>query len=169
MRRFTLVIVILLAAIRLLGSELINEYHMIIDTVYSESLQESRMIAVYLPPDFDEKKTYPVIFATDGQLLDSVYKISLDSLIEKGHLPELIMIGAFSNEKKVEGSDYEYRNCEYIKGWGEDRVLKKRFDNHFVFFTEELVKYVEQKYPISRERKYRYFYGCSNGAGFGVT
>ncbi len=169
MRKFTLIIAILLTAIRLLGSELTNKNQMIIDTVFSESLQENRIISVYLPPDFDNNKTYPVIFATDGQLLDSVYKISLDSLIEKGQLPELIMIGAFSNEKKVEGKDYEYRNCEYVKDWGEDSILKKRFENHLIFFTQEMIKYVEQKYPISKERKDRYFYGFSNGAGFGIT
>lgn len=169
MKKYILIIVIQLITVRLIGAGPSNEPQMIIDTIYSQSLQEDRLISVYLPPDFNKNKIYPVVFSTDGQLLNRIFKKTLDSLIEKDQVPEIIIIGAFSNEKKVEGKDYEYRNCEYIEGWGEDSVLKKRFDNHLIFFTQEMIKYVEQKYPISKERKDRYFYGFSNGAGFGVS
>lgn len=169
MKKIALLIAVQLAAIFAFGEGLKNERQVVIDTIFSECLQENRLISVYLPPDYNKSKTYPVIFATDGQLLDDEYKKSLDSLIKNGKLPGLIMIGAFSNEEKIEGTGLVYRNYEYIKDLSEDSVLKKRFENHMCFFTQEMIKYVEQAYPISKERKDRYFYGFSNGAGFGVT
>jgi enterochelin esterase-like enzyme len=169
MKTTLLAIVFQLTAISLIADDLKNDSQMRIDTIYSEYLQENRIISVYLPPDFENDKIYPVIFATDGQLLDNIYKKSLDSMIIKGKLPKLIMIGVFSNEKKVDGKFYEYRNCEYIKDFCKDSILSKRFNDHMNFFTQEMIKYVEQKYPISKERKDRYFFGTSNGAGFGIT
>lgn len=169
MKKTLLTITILLIAIRLIGSNLKNEQKLIVDTIYSKSLQENRLISVYLPPSYDRNKVYPVVFATDGQLINTLYKKGLDSLIKENKLPDLIMIGSFSNEKLVEGTEFSYRNYEYIKNWGENSNLNALFDKHFTFFTEELIKYVEQNYSISKERKNRYFLGCSNGAGFGVT
>ena len=66
---------------------------MITETIYSEALGEERTCCVYLPENFDPDQTYPVVFATDGQvLLDGGYDTLLDELIEKGTIPPLSLI-----------------------------------------------------------------------------
>ncbi|MCT4636799.1 MAG: alpha/beta hydrolase-fold protein [Bacteroidales bacterium] len=166
--------IVLLSLFHLIVSEVIcsgvnNGSQILVDTIYSEYLQENRLISVYLPSNYSKEKIYPVIFATDGQMLDMKYKELIDSSIFTGDLPELIIIGAFSNEKEIKGEYYTYRNIEYIKGWRDTESYKRRFDNHMAFFTEEVIKYAEDSYAITTNREQRYFYGCSNGAGFGVT
>ena len=149
----------------------LNESKITIDTIISINLNEPRLISIYLPKGYTKDKTYPVVYSTDGQIIIDSYKQSLDSIIENKIIPEFIFVGVHSNENNVPNSDFSYRNYEYIKGWADekDTLLNARFSNHFNFFSKEVLNYVEKKYSVSKERKNRFFYGTSNGAGFGVT
>ncbi len=169
MKKSLIILLLITVSIKALNAENIGNQHIIIDSIYSNYLNEYRKIAIYLPPNYSDSKTYPVIFATDGQEFDNSYQQQFDSLINNKILPPLILIGIFSNEKEVNKASYTFRQCEYIEGWTKRKDCKKIFEQHFNFFTKELINYSEQKYAISKNRQDRYFYGFSNGAGFGVT
>lgn len=153
----------------------LSESKIVIDTIFSTNLNEHRFISTYLPKGYTKSKTYPVIYSTDGQIIVDPYSKALDSIIATKVIPEFILVGVYSNEKKVPNSDSGCRNFEYIKGWAEewadenDTLLNSRFSNHFKFFSKEAINFIEKKYSVAKSKNERHFYGVSNGAGFGVT
>jgi enterochelin esterase-like enzyme len=148
-----------------------TESKIVIDTIFSTNLNEPRLISTYLPKGYTKEKTYPVIYSTDGQIIIDSYSKDLDSVIENKTIREFIFVGVHSNENKVPNTDFEYRNFEYIKGLADekDTLLNACFANHHKFFSEEVIKYIEQKYSVAKTKNNKHFYGMSNGAGFGVS
>jgi enterochelin esterase-like enzyme len=117
----------------------------ITDTVYSHYLKEPRLINVYLPGNYSPSNKYPVVYATDGQIIATGNYVNiLDSLIENKLISPIILVGVYSNEKEEKGSNYvSYRQYEYIETWGEnDSVLGNRFENHLHFFVNEIIPYI---------------------------
>jgi predicted esterase len=51
----------------------------------------------------------------------------------------------------------------------ENQLLAARFPNHVSYFNNELISDVEAKFNQKLNKKDRYFYGFSNGAGFGLS
>jgi len=143
--------------------------HVILDSIYSKNLEQYRSFYVYLPPKYSKKVKYPVVYATDGQILsDSLCFDRMDSLIEHKIIKPFIMVCVFSNEKKVENDFLEYRNYEYLKSYSNSKRIdnKHLFNAHLKFFVEELLKFTEEKYSISTKFEERSMYGFSNGAAF---
>jgi enterochelin esterase-like enzyme len=140
------------------------------DTIFSKSFGENRLLTIYLPKDFKTKRTYPVIYMADGQLLIESYVRSIDSLIDNKIIPEIVVIGVHSNETLIPSMGLEYRNFEYIKNlYGGKDTLNLRFAKHFQFFTSEVIEYAEKNFSVSSNKEDRTFYGISNGSDFGVT
>ncbi len=140
------------------------------DSLFSKSLNEMRLLTIYLPDGYNSGKTdkYPVVYTADGQLITESYRKSMDSLIEHHLVNPFVLIGSHSNEKLINGT--EYRNLDYKKmTYNPEFPLTIRFDQHMKFFTEELIAYSESKYRVSGRAKERSFYGVSNGADFGVS
>lgn len=147
------------------------DFQITTDSIFSSSLNTYRTLSIYFPPDFKKGKNYPVVYCTDGQLIIDAYKHGIDSLIKKGIIPSIIMVGVFSNEDKVPDKEFEYRNYEYIKGWAaeSDFDLNHLFNNHLNFFSVEVPQYLSDKYGIANSCENTLFYGFSNGAGFGIS
>lgn len=83
---------------------------------YSQALDQERDVCIYLPEHFDPEQTYPIIYATDGQVIVSErYKAILDSLIGNRIVPPLVLVGAYSDETTAEDG-MEFRYYEYIAG-----------------------------------------------------
>ena len=171
MASFSLTVMLSCKSTEKIETVALDKSKIIIDTIASINLDESRLISIYLPKGYTKEKTYPVVYTTDGQMIIDAYRTSLDSIIEKNIIPKFIFVGIHSNEEVAPSTDAPYRNYEYIKGWADekDTLLTSRFSNHYKFFTEEVLSHVEKKYSVSKNRKDRTFYGVSNGAGFGVT
>lgn len=130
----------------------------------SKALGETRAIKVYLPPGHDKSKSYPVIYATDGN--DAAHL--LEALITSGKVPPLVVIaassGAYQGDRtKAYESKKDLRALEYLAGIDADRYRK-----HATFFCEELPAWAEKEFGASRERKDRAVLGCSNGGRFAV-
>jgi predicted alpha/beta superfamily hydrolase len=142
-----------------------------LDSIWSENLQEYRKITIYLPPKYTENKLYPVIYTTDGQLINNNYKLLLDSLINNQHIIPIVLIGVYSNEKNIEKSNLSYRNFEYLQYdfKNDDNPLFSSYENHLKFFSFEMINYIESRYNVSKSPSNRVFYGCSNGAAFGLS
>ncbi|MEM6517058.1 MAG: alpha/beta hydrolase-fold protein [Bacteroidota bacterium] len=152
------------------------------DSIYSKSLNEYRKHNVYLPKRFDKTKNYPIIYTTDGNEIKeySFYQETLDSLIENNIIKPTILINSYSNKKIADSSGTKgngdklylaYRYFEYVNGYHADThnpILANRFENHMKYFNDELIASVEKKFNQKLTRENRYFYGVSNGAGFGM-
>ncbi len=154
------------------------------DTIYSSALQQHREYCVYLPEQFSAAKKYPVIFATDGQMIAACnYKQLLDSLIANRVISPVVLVAAYANEQPLSGAEnVTMRYIEYCKqgdGVEEDGEIEAEedsiasfnadeiFEKHFDFFTREIKEIIVAKYAIRPSGK-TIFYGCSNGGDFGM-
>lgn len=156
------------------------------DSIYSRYLSEYRKHNVYLPKNFNPKKKYPIIYATDGSDIDDkdfYFKESLkafDSLIDNNIIKPFIFIASYYNNEytniiidtleRGEKFYYPFRNIEYERlKQPKDSLLTNRFDNHMLYFKDELTSKVEREFNQHLNKNNRYFYGSSAGAGFGIS
>lgn len=159
-----------------------NDSTFTIDSIYSKALGEYRKHNVYLPKGFSTSKKYPIMYATDGGLSLTNKKSVLDSLIANKIINPLVFIASFSNPKIADSTSgtygngkkvfLDYRNFEYVDRKPErveDSLLVDLFKNHKSYFSEELIPKMEKKYHQKLQKEDRYFYGVSNGAGFGAS
>lgn len=152
------------------------------DSIYSNSLSEYRKHNIYLPKGFESKKNYPIIYKTDGITIDErrFYKKTLDSLINNKIIHPIILVESYCNTKIADSTSttfsdgrkayLQYRNFEYVDNDAavEIKSLKNRFKNHMLYFKDEFIISIEKQYHLKKSKKDRYFYGVSNGAGFGM-
>ncbi len=156
-----------------------SESQFLTDSIYSEYLKEYRKHNIYLPKGFDKNKKYPIIYATDGDTEITNIKSLLDSLIVSNNIKPLIFVASFSNDKIADSTSATYgngdklylnfRNFEYVNNMSDDTLLMKRFPNHMSYFIKEFIPEVEKQYNQNLNKNDRYFYGVSNGAGFGLS
>lgn len=121
----------------------------------SKHLNGTRNVKVYLPPDHDPQKSYPVIYAADA--LDGVACELIEPLITSGEVPPLIIVGVACGPGGM-------RQAEYMPN-----VSPKHFKAHEKFFLEEVMPWAEQEWGASKDRKDRVIYGSSNSGPFALT
>ncbi len=133
----------------------------------STSLAESRFVSVYMPnPNL---KVAMVVYMSDGDAVEQ-YAHVVDPLIEAGDLPPFAIIGTHSGVYRGEvvlSRDDVRRNVralEYVPSL--DPI---RFALHESFFSDEVLKWAEQKYLLPAEAKSRVVFGFSNGGSFAAT
>lgn len=154
------------------------------DSIYSNSLSEYRKHNTYLPKGFNAKNDYPIVYATDGFTINknSFLKKSLDSLINNNIIRPIIFIESHSNNKIADSTSttlgdgtkvrLQFRNFEYVDNDSSTQDLKhlsNRFKNHMSYFENELIYNIEKKLNQKNTKDNRYFFGVSNGAGFGMS
>lgn len=146
-----------------------TDSYMKLDSINSTFLGEYRKVITYFPENYHAEKSYPIIYATDGQIiLDSDYKSLLDSLISEKKIPPVILIGVYSNETEV-GQNVTLRNYEYVKSTRGQGKYGDRYDKHLNFFLYELNDYLANNLKVQQDITQRIFYGCSNGGGYGIS
>lgn len=161
-----LIVILLFCCVNLFVSAQESVSPIIIDSIESQNLKQVRKFCLYLPPQFDSQREYPAIIATDGQLIvEGNYAPVLDSLIRNKLTEPFVLIGAYSDETPACG--VTVRNLEYLRPEKKDKVAQTYFNNHYRFFTKELVGKVLAKYRIKIHTPF-VFYGCSNGGDFGL-
>ncbi len=121
----------------------------------SEILKSERKFAVYLPPDYEtSERSYPVLYLLHGAGDDQTGWVQFgeilritDNAIKDGSATPMIIVMPDANSGKRgyfnQGEDWRYED----------------------FFFEELMPYIEQKYRIKSEKKYRAVAGLSMGGG----
>ena len=121
----------------------------------SKILKGERKYAIYLPPDYEtSERSYPVLYLLHGAGDDQtgwvqfgeVLRIT-DTAIREGSATPMIIVMPDANTGK---RGYFNQNKEW------------RYED---FFFEELMPFVEQKYRIKGEKKYRAVAGLSMGGG----
>ena len=132
---------------------------------------EGRPAGIYLPAGYTPKKSFPVIYMEDGLVFkDCNFKSALDSLIELEIMKPVIVACSYENKMKIPGTQLTYRNAEYIEAMSKaDPELMKLFEEHYRYFNEGFVPYIEEHFAVSTSRGSRLYFGTSNSADFGIT
>lgn len=124
-------------------------------TLTSEILDSEREYAVYLPPDYEtSERSYPVLYLLHGAGDDQtgwvqfgeVLRIT-DNAIEDGTATPMVIVMPDANTGKRgyfnQGNAWRYED----------------------FFFEEFIPFIEKKYRIKSEKRYRAIAGLSMGGG----
>lgn len=121
------------------------------ETVTSRYLPEGeRNLRVYLPPGYNEVLSYPVVYCQDGEDFFNFGRIATTAnriILDEGVEP-FIIVGV-DVDKKVRTSEYTpngERHAAYVR-----------------FFGEELIPFIEDKYPVRRTPDQRLLAGDSLG------
>lgn len=126
---------------------------------------------IYLPQGISSNDKLPVIYMGDGLVFkDCGFRKMLDSLIESKAIKPVIVACSYENKMTVPGYSLAYRNAEYVEALAKnDNTLAKLFDNHYRYFLNEFIPYIEKHAPVSKDSKDRTYFGTSNSADFGLT
>lgn len=126
---------------------------------------------VYIPKGIKTDSEYPVIFMEDGLVFKECgFRRMIDSLIEKRAISPVIVACSYENKMTVPGYRIAYRNAEYVEALAKtDEKLAKLFDDHYVYFKETFIPYINSSYPVSAKTEDRIYFGTSNSADFGLT
>lgn len=180
---FILLITLVFISCKSSKNTIISESKFYTDSIYSKSLSEYRKHNIYLPKGFDSKKNYPIVYKTDGNNINAgkFYKKTLDSLINNKVIQPIILVESYCNTKIADSTSttlgdgrkikLNFRNFEYVDNDAtvEIKSLKNRFKNHMLFFKDEFITSIEKQLHQKKSKNHRYFYGVSNGAGFGMS
>lgn len=145
-----------------LTTNIINAQSKVFDNLKMESkiLKMERKFAVYLPPDYEtSSRSYPVLYLLHGLGDDQtgwiqygeVKKIA-DNSIKNGDATPMIIVMPDANTGRI-----GYFNIPSQRWMYED------------FFFEELMPYVESKYRIKSDKRFRAISGLSMGGGGTLT
>lgn len=141
-----------------------NIAHGKIDTITydSKTVGTKRRALVYTPPGYSKSKKYPVLYLLHGIGGDEKEWL-------KGGQPQVILDNLYA-QKKVQPMIVVLPNGRAMK---DDRAVGNVFDSvkvqAFTTFEKDLlndlIPYVEKKYPVRKERENRAIAGLSMGGG----
>jgi len=121
------------------------------ETVTSQFLPEGkRDLRIYLPPGYNEVLSYPVVYCQDGEdffNFGRIATIANQYILDEG-LDPFIIVGVDVDKKK--------RTAEYTP----DGALH---DDYVQFFAEELLPFIEARFPVRRDPADRVLAGDSLG------
>lgn len=120
------------------------------EEIESRHLGEKRVLRIYLPPGYNELLTYPVVYCQDGEEFFNFGRIATTAnriILDEGAEP-FIIVGV--------QVDVSVRTQEYAP-------FGDRFKAYTACFAEEIIPYVEEKYPVRRSPQERVLAGDSLG------
>lgn len=122
-----------------------------IDTVYSNSLKETRFIKIYLPDSFHKSGKYPVFFVLDEDWMFEPTVAYVKQLVDAKIIPPSIVVGIHSNNRS---------NDLRLDLKGEFTENSKKF---YQYITDDLISYLKER--ISKPA-FPILIGHSDGAVF---
>lgn len=120
------------------------------EEVPSQYVDAPRLVKVYAPPGYNELLSYPVVYCQDGNdffTMGRIATIANQLILEEGIEPFMI-VGVSVERSK--------RTSEYAANGFRTEAYKR-------FFTDELLPYIEERYPIRRDPSSRVLAGDSLG------
>jgi enterochelin esterase-like enzyme len=120
------------------------------EEVPSLHVDTPRSVKVYLPPGYNELLSYPVVYCQDGNdffTMGRIATIANQLILDEGVEPFLIV--GVSVERSKRTSEYS--------------PVGSRHAGYKRFFTDELLPYIEERYPVRRDPKSRVLAGDSLG------
>lgn len=125
------------------------------EEIRSQHLKENRTLRIYLPPGYNEILSYPVVYCQDGEEFFNFGRIATwaNQLIFEEGVEPFIIVGVEVNTK--------VRTEEYAP-------FGNRFDAYLACFAEEIIPYIENKYPVRQDPSERILAGDSLGGSVSV-
>ena len=147
---------LLFVLLSLVATEAQHSVVMDTESMYSEILGSDRNYAVYLPPDYETStRSYPVLYLLHGAGDDQTGWVQFgeirriaDTAISNGTATPMIVIMPDADTGR--------------RGYYNTLRDSWRYED---FFFDELMPYVENKYRIKGEKRYRAVAGLSMGGG----
>jgi len=135
----------------------------VLDSLYSQTLHESRKIYIQLPAGYnpDKKQEYPVVYVLDGEVfLPTVSDVQ--SYYSGGFTPEMVLVGISNDKNRTRDLTTSKIKTKYGMPFKEKNG---EADNFYKFIESELIPFVEKKYPVTH---YRTLIGHSYGGLFTI-
>ncbi|MGD1891935.1 MAG: alpha/beta hydrolase [Cyclobacteriaceae bacterium] len=135
------------------------------DSLYSTHLKEQRQIQVIFPKNYDPnlKDGYDAFYVLDGEWNTSLSETVLHFLGYGQFIPTNMMIVSIPN--LYEG-DVNMRGRDFTPTQVKNRDVSGGANDFLLFLKEELVPYINEKYPTNRENSV--LYGTSLGGLFAI-
>ena len=135
----------------------------ILDSIYSETLEEYRRIYIQFPGDYtpQNNEKYPVVFILDGEVLLSTVK-NVQSFYSGGFTPEMILVAISNQNHRTRDLTTSKITEKYGMPFNEDNGEAENFSD---FLEKELIPFIENKYPVTN---FRTLIGHSYGGLFTI-
>jgi enterochelin esterase-like enzyme len=124
----------------------------LIDTVfYSSHLKNKREVKIYLPPGYDNGKSFPLILFNDGVEFLSLASVNntLDYMIYKQEIQKVIAVFVPPVDRESE-------------------FAGKKMDDYTAFVVDEVMPVIDQNYTTSKDPHERAVAGISNGGNISI-
>ena len=121
-----------------------------IDSLYSNTLKETRKIYVQLPADYkpDENIKYPVVFVLDGEVfLPTVNDVQ--NYYSGGFTPEMVIVGISNDKNRMRDLTTSKVTEMYGSPFKQENGEAANFSK---FIETELIPFIEKKYPVTNFR-----------------
>lgn len=127
-----------------------------IRTVKSKILNEDRTLNIYLPQNFDKKKSYPVIYLLDGSMNEDFIHVTglIQFFNQMYSMPETIVVGIANIDRK---RDFTFHTD--LKDLQKDYPTTGHSDKFIGFLEKELKPYIENQFKTTDS----YLFGQSLG------
>lgn len=127
------------------------------ESLDSKALGAPRGLTVYLPPGFDQARTYPVAYLADGRSV-AFYARCIEPAILDGRIRPVVLVGVHSGQG-------QQRAVDYLLDW---KGSSAGFEAHERFFLDEVMPRAETLYGASKKREERLVTGKSNGGDWAL-
>jgi predicted alpha/beta superfamily hydrolase len=134
-----------------------------IDSLYSNTLKETRTIYVQLPADYkpDENIKYPVVFVLDGEVfLPTVNDVQ--NYYSGGFAPEMVIVGISNDKNRMRDLTTSKVTEMYGSPFKQENGEAANFSK---FIETELIPFIEKKYPVTN---FKTLIGHSYGGLFAI-
>ncbi|HET9487328.1 MAG TPA: alpha/beta hydrolase-fold protein, partial [Chryseosolibacter sp.] len=117
------------------------------DSIYSDVLKEQRKIQVIMPKDHqaDSKEKYEVLYVLDGEWYMEQIPFIYNFTVNSGYAPPCIIVllpNTYVNGENLRDRDFSPTRINNVPSLG-------GADNFHSFLKNELIPYIENKYPAS--------------------
>jgi predicted alpha/beta superfamily hydrolase len=135
----------------------------VVDSLYSNILEESREIYIQLPASYspENNQTYPVVYILDGEVFLPTVRNVLD-FYSGGFMPEMVLIGISNSKSRIRDLTSSTATTLYGRPFNQKNGEAANF---IKFIENELIPFVEDKYPVSN---FRTLIGHSHGGQFAI-
>lgn len=134
--------------------------------LWSDALQETRKVNVYLPPGFSVERRYPALYMGDGDFIFG-WAAVIEPLIDSGAIVPIVIVAAEAGQPGIVEDrstlGVDVRSADYLPDF---HNAGDRFERHMRFFTQELLPYAEREFALTPDRTKRAIQGQSNSAVF---
>ncbi len=135
----------------------------VLDSIQSNILNESRNIYIQIPESFssDKNRKYPVAFILDGEIFLPTLS-DVHDYYSGGFMPEMVLVGISNDKNRIRDLTTSTIKEKYGMPFNDENGKAANF---IKFLKEELIPFIENKYPVSN---YRTLIGHSYGGLFTI-